>query len=988
MSSPHFRSRVFSLGEVVSNRFRIDRFIGDGGMGEVYAARDLELGGAIAIKTIRFNIAADPGILARFKQEIQLSRRITHPNVCRIFDIARHTTPDGIEVTYLTMELLPGQTLSEHLAQSGKMTAEQAASVVLQMAQGLGAAHAAGVVHRDFKPSNVILTPAGDGVRAVITDFGLAQVAALSADDSTGVVTAPGRTVGTLAYMPPEQIEGSPVTAASDIYALGLVMFEMLTGRQPFRGKSVLSAAASRLHEEPPSPRTYAPELPPNWENAILRCLDREPERRYVNTHELIQELRGESVSAPVSTTGTRAIVSRRETWKAGIVAAALLAVCPAAWFLWSGHKRSESPEAERWLDTGTNAIRDLTYFKATKALDQAVQIDNRLTLAHARLAEAWFELDSIEKAKEEVLRATAPGSRTGSLDKTQKLYLEAVQLTVTRDFAGALSRYREIARSAPDGDKVFGLVDLGRASEKAGQPDEARRSYLEATRLAPQFPAAHLRLAVFYARQRDASKAAAEFAHAESLYQAASNLEGSAEVNFQRGRFAISRRQFAEARADLEKALSAATATGNPHQRIETLLQMSIAVYDDGKLANAQQYAQEAIDLARANGIENLAAGGLINFGTALFLGGDYQQAESYYHDALNAAVRSHADQQQASALFNLGSLLASEGKNEQAVADLEKSLEYYRRNAFLSEVARASILIGRARRNQGDLAGALQIFHDQLQAGEKAGDRPLMALAHESMGSILLRQEDFPGSLEHYRQNYLISKQMGSAQSIGYSAVAYSDLLWHLGDYRTAADISQEFLSPDNSNVALRAQAYANQAQMFLSQNRFSDAATQARKSLELTSPRNSVILSECKRTLGLALVRSGSYVEGKNLCEEALALSANMDVWYTSRARLAVAEAMLASGEVRAAQAALAELEPQFAKAEQNDSRWRALVLAARASVALRDSSAARKSAGQALNLLSGFENAWGKQAYDGYLSRPDISKERQLAQSLSR
>jgi serine/threonine protein kinase len=170
----------FTVGELVSGRFRVVRFIGRGGMGEVYEAEDLELGRNIALKTIRPEIAADERVIARFKQEIQLSLRVTHSNVCRIFDIERHQTASGSqddaqEVTYLSMELLAGETLAERLRR-GRMTTDEALPILLQIIDGLQAAHGAGIVHGDLKSSNVVLIPSNAGTaRAVVTDFGLAR---------------------------------------------------------------------------------------------------------------------------------------------------------------------------------------------------------------------------------------------------------------------------------------------------------------------------------------------------------------------------------------------------------------------------------------------------------------------------------------------------------------------------------------------------------------------------------------------------------------------------------------------------------------------------------------------------------------------------------------------------------------------------------------------------------------------------------------------
>jgi tetratricopeptide (TPR) repeat protein len=296
---------TFATGDVVSGRFRIVRFIGQGGMGQVYEAEDLELGGGVALKTIRPEIAADARTIARFKQEIKLSKKVTHPNVCRIFDVARHrksgrdpgapTEPGGPadfadDVTYLTMELLQGETLAGRLHRAGRMTAAEAFPVVAQIADGLEAAHRTGIIHRDLKSSNVVLVPLeGGGFRAVVTDFGLA-LASSGADDPSGGASA-GYT-GTPGYMAPEQVRGGDITTATDIYSLGVVMYEMVTGALPFVGDTPTATAVKRLEQAAPSPRSIVPDLDATWETVILRCLDRDPLHRFGTALEITRALR------------------------------------------------------------------------------------------------------------------------------------------------------------------------------------------------------------------------------------------------------------------------------------------------------------------------------------------------------------------------------------------------------------------------------------------------------------------------------------------------------------------------------------------------------------------------------------------------------------------------------------------------------------------------------------------------------------------------
>jgi tetratricopeptide (TPR) repeat protein len=347
-----------SPGTELAGRYRIVRFIAAGGMGEVYEARDLMLGTEVALKTIRPAVSAHEVVMERFRREILLARRVTHPNVCRIFDLGHHAAShSGPGVTFLTMELLRGDTLRQHLRTRGPLKEEEALPLVVQMAAGLAAAHEAGVVHRDFKAANVMLVPPGSmetATRVVVTDFGLAQ-----AGDSFSSITRTDHLVGTPAYVAPEQVEGGEVTPATDLYAFGIVLYEMTTGRLPFEGDSPLSTVLKRFREEPVSPRDHRPGLRPRWEAAILRCLERDPRDRFATAHDVVAALRGEAV-APAA----KHLARRRVVLAAALGATALTA---AGAYLWTrpgvrtGPPPAASPVAEARRAVAVLGLRNLS---------------------------------------------------------------------------------------------------------------------------------------------------------------------------------------------------------------------------------------------------------------------------------------------------------------------------------------------------------------------------------------------------------------------------------------------------------------------------------------------------------------------------------------------------------------------------------------------------------------------------------------------------
>lgn len=346
-----------SPGDLMTPRFRIRRFVGAGGMGEVYEAEDLELGGTVALKTLRPAYGEDASFLGRFRREVQLARQVTHANICRIFDVGN----DAGRV-FLTMEFLDGETLSAYLRHTGRLPAETAGRLMRQLAEGLGALHEKGIVHRDLKPGNVMITQSSGGTRAIIGDFGLARALESSGDATSLSVT--GHVMGTPDYMAPEQFRGEPASPASDIYALGLVMYEMVTGKKAFPGGQALENAVQRATEAPSSPRLHATEISPEWEALILRCLERDPAKRPANTNEVLAGLAGHLTPLPL--VPLEPVKRNWWPWAAALATAAVVAVF--AWRNW----RPAPPVAAETVTTRITTDSGLSF-------DPAISRDGKL---------------------------------------------------------------------------------------------------------------------------------------------------------------------------------------------------------------------------------------------------------------------------------------------------------------------------------------------------------------------------------------------------------------------------------------------------------------------------------------------------------------------------------------------------------------------------------------------------------------------------------
>ena len=338
------------IGQTLGH-YRIVEIIGAGGMGVVYRAHDERLDRDVAIKVLPEEVAGDQDRLHRFEREAKAVAKLDHPNILAIHDFGSE-----VGVAYAVMELLEGESLRGFISKGG-ITAGKAVEYAGAIADGLAAAHDKGIVHRDLKPENVFLTKDG---RIKILDFGLAKLKLPETDLATETPTAtldtaPGGLIGTIPYMAPEQLQGQPADHRSDIFALGVVLYEMLTGHRPFGGSTSVETAAAILKEDPEPMSSVAPGVPPTLARVVSKCLEKRPEDRFSSAHDLALTLGAIDTAAPVPPVGESSIIARRWPHILAVAIAAVIGLLvilpPEALFERGGGHADWLEVAERALD-------------------------------------------------------------------------------------------------------------------------------------------------------------------------------------------------------------------------------------------------------------------------------------------------------------------------------------------------------------------------------------------------------------------------------------------------------------------------------------------------------------------------------------------------------------------------------------------------------------------------------------------------------------
>ena len=986
------------IGETIS-QYRIIEQLGEGGMGVVYLAEDMTLGRRVALK---FLSTTTKEYRARFLREVRAVSALSHPNIATVYNYGE--TDAGRP--YFAMELIEGQPLNEKLRE-GSLPLPEAVRIVSYIAEALGEAHRNGIVHRDVKPSNVIVTERG---QVKVLDFGLVkqiseQTSLAGGSDQKTLPSTRTRSdviVGTPLYLSPEQATGKTIDGRSDLFALGAVLYECITGQSAFGGSSVIEIGAQVIHVTPIIPSKLNDHIPPELDRITMKAIEKKVDARYQSADAMIEDLqlvlpslagdgyrKGRSTeSLPKQRTGSASALTtfiepfRRPGPNIGIFFLAVLGVALLTWFAfrwWKPAPYKPNSVAQAWYDKGTDALRNGAFLQATGALEQAVAADDKFPLAHARLAEAWWELDYADRAKDELLKVqslTPGGSR---MAETDAQYTEAINATVSRNFSGAIAAYSKLAKLSPNEPQVY--VDLGRAYEKNEELGKAIESFLQATQRDPQYATAFLRMGSLYARQLDQTDALSAFDRADTIYKAVGNFEGQAEVAFQRGFLFDQISKLPEARQHLGRALQLAKTTNNDYQQAKTLQKLG-DVEIEANNPEGRKYMLDAIALAQAKGIDNLVKRGLVDLGNTFLLETKYVEAENYFQQSLKLSVDQKDARNSARARLALASVSERRGESERAVAYVEQALPFYQQGGYRKEMLQAFALLGRAKFQKGEYEVAGRAFEQGLQVAKLLGDQSSEALAHSDLGLVLLRRCRHPQAIQHFEESYKIAQSLGTKTNITGSLIDRASPLWHLGRYEEARQALAEAAPSATSDDAprnLSAVYYLTLARMAFSQRNFPEAIANSKRAFDL-APQLKRVAILATFTGGLAQVFSGSST-GRLKCEHAVQSARELgDPIVLSEALVALAQAQLEGGDAAAGLKTSIESQELSARIGTPEIELMALLTAARNSRSLRDDQRALDYATRADKLITSFQELWGADNYNSYLNRPDIKVSR--------
>lgn len=1000
-------SATESSTKLLLGRYEILFSIGSGGMAEVFLAEDKKENRKVAVKFPQFG-NNEKLARTRFMREAKAISKLNHPNIAKLYDVS-----DDEESPFFVMEFIDGETLTDKIYK-GELPLGQSVQFIIQAAKGLEAAHRGGFIHRDLKPSNVMITK--DGIVKVL-DFGLAKQ--ITHDDSgeitndfftgTQAKTLSGVIVGTPMYLSPEQATALPVDERSDIFSLGVLLYECITGRPAFSGNSVMEIAAKVLRDDPINPSKINPHINAELERVTLKALSKQPEDRFQSAAEFLEALSKIDLAKEADTISpsflTRTLDYRRLITRTitdgvkkprfsfgNIVAISLLLIALSFlsyWFFIRTKEYQPNPEAKKKYDEGVALIQESAFHTATQKLSEAITLDPNYALAHARLAEAWFELDYADQSLRRILDYQSLINNGINLNKTDRLYGDAVSASVRQEFGQAVRNYEELAKLYPSDATV--LSDLARAYDRNGEFEKALKQYREAINHNPKYANAYLRIGELYSRRKDIASAKNVFDEAERLYREQNNDEGLAETLFERGRFYNLLDMSQEATEYLDKALELSISKKFTHQQVEILLQKTSVAYTIGEYDKAKQLANESIELARKNGFDSLEITGFLELATTYSNLGDVPEAKKWFEETLKSAERLNIPFVKARALTALANIYMGRGQLDEAQSTLSQAQAIFEKQSLSKGSFISLFIISQLKDVQGEFNKSLEILNASFSKVEELGDWGLIADYRYQLAITYQHLENYPQALQHAKESQRLLIQLNSSSSLAYTLVTLGDIYLQMGDLDNAElsfgeglKLTQQSKSPDSYVLTL---IYVGLGRLELSRESYSKAIQASSKALIYAKDDVSDAKVSALYTLAKAQALAGEKQKSLATSRQAVDIAEKLKYpFYYNHALYSLALANYVNGKYQDAIDNALKAQNGFEKLNRQSEQFKVFWLLAMSSEKLGDKANATNYANKANDILIRLKQKFGELNYSSYINRADIQTINKQIQTL--
>ena len=813
---------ALSPGALLGTRYEIVQILGQGGMGAVYKAKDLELDRIVALKVIRPELAVDPDILARFKQELILARQITHRNVIRIFDLSE---ANGIK--FITMEFIEGQDLKSLITEKGRVSVDQAVGIVEQVCLALEAAHSEGVVHRDLKPQNIMIDKQG---RASVMDFGIARSV------EAGGMTMTGMVVGTPDYMSPEQVMGERVDVRSDLFTLGVIMYELFTGAMPYRSDSLQGAMFKRTREVPKPPVEVDPTLPQILSDITTKCLQIDPANRYQSAREILTDLEswqgGASRSRVVGLARKPAMLSASAlVWVSAVGLVVLLAL--GGWLmrgrlfssLSDSSKSSATPDVSLAILPFRNASGDQTLDWLGSSLAETLSTDvgqssHLLVVSSERVSQIFrdlrltsdvtFDPPTLQRLAEfsnadnlvwgsyarfgdqirvdvtlrDVKRARTTNFYETSTEKDMLSAIDRLAGDIRSNLALSKSIVNELQGQAfkPSTKSVPALrdYDQGLQLDRRGNYLDAIKQFQASTQEDANFALAYSELGRTYellGQDNDAEQAS------RKAVELSDSLPVQEKYLIEASHYQILR--------DYPKAIEAYENLAKVWPDNTDVLFSLGLLYEQ---SSAYDKARDAF--TRVLSLDSKRVLGLLELGKVEIESGDPQKGLEYLTRAQAMAIESGNDEERSDILQSMGGAYAALNKNDDAIRNYQEALEIRRKLGLKKGIADSLQAIASAQTDLGQPELALKNYNASLDIRREIGDKAGTGDALSDLAQLYDDRGSYDQALKLFKEALQIEIDVGNENNQGLVLNNIGNTYLSKADYQNARTYFEQAL------------------------------------------------------------------------------------------------------------------------------------------------------------------------------------------------